>query len=87
MEQFKKCRLANTALILSCLALIFSVLTALPALICGIIALFKISKSNGELLGEGIAITSIVMSSLLILLTPFYLLQLSALLPFIYTLF
>jgi prepilin-type processing-associated H-X9-DG protein len=38
-------------------------LTALPALICGIVSLVKISKSNGRLKGTGFAVTGIVLPS------------------------
>lgn len=91
MEELEKCRLAKIALILSCLSLVFSLLTAIPALIYGIMALVKISKSNGKMRGKNKAITSIVMSSLLILISPLHILliftKVSAILPFIYVLF
>jgi len=94
MEEVHKNRLANVALILSCLGLLLSVLTAIPALICGIVALVNISQSDGKLLGKGVAITAIVISSLLILFFPIHLLlimvmvvEATAVLPYIYTLF
>jgi prepilin-type processing-associated H-X9-DG protein len=55
---------------LLCLTCVGGLLFALPAIICGIIALVKISGSNGGLKGKGFAITGIVISSLLILVMP-----------------
>jgi prepilin-type processing-associated H-X9-DG protein len=42
----------------------------LPAIICGIIALVKISNSNGMLKGKGYAITGIVIPAVMIVLFP-----------------
>jgi prepilin-type processing-associated H-X9-DG protein len=53
--------LAIAALILGILAFFTCGLTIIPALICGIIALVKISGSRGSLKGTGMAITGIVL--------------------------
>jgi len=53
--------LAIAALILGILAFFTCGLTIIPALICGIIALVKISGSRGGLKGTGMAITGIVL--------------------------
>ena len=50
---------AITALVLGLLSLCTNMLTALPAIIFGIVALVKISKSNGQLKGNGMAIAGI----------------------------
>ncbi|MBN1457609.1 MAG: DUF4190 domain-containing protein [Sedimentisphaerales bacterium] len=51
--------LAITALVLGLLSLCTGMLTALPAIIFGIVALVKISKSRGQLKGNGMAIAGI----------------------------
>ena len=51
--------LAITALVLGILSIFTFFLTALPAIICGIIALVKIGKSSGKLKGSGLAIAGI----------------------------
>jgi prepilin-type processing-associated H-X9-DG protein len=54
-------------------------ITSIPALICGICGLVKISKSNGQLKGSGLAITGIVIPAVSIfLLVP---IQLAILMP------
>ncbi len=55
--------LAIWSFILALIGLFTFMLTALPALICGIIGLVKISKSKGQLKGTGLAITGIVLPS------------------------
>ncbi len=52
--------LAIVSLILGILSLILSVLTALPGLICSIIALVRIGRSNGALGGKGLAIAGLI---------------------------
>jgi len=42
----------------------------LPAIICGIIALVKISKSNGQLKGSGLAVAGLVIPAVLTLVVP-----------------
>ena len=51
--------LAIAALVLMILSFFTFFLTAIPAIICGIVALVKIEKSNGRLKGKGLAITGI----------------------------
>ncbi|MBE0534464.1 MAG: DUF4190 domain-containing protein [Phycisphaerae bacterium] len=53
--------LAIAALVLGILAFFTCGITALPAIICGIVALVKIAKTNGVLKGMGMAITGIVL--------------------------
>jgi prepilin-type processing-associated H-X9-DG protein len=53
--------LAIAALVLGILALFTCGITALPAIICGIIALMRISGSRGLLKGTGLAITGITL--------------------------
>jgi len=57
--------LATAALILGILAFFTGGITALPAIICGIIALVKISGSGGLLKGTGMAVAGIVISSMI----------------------
>ena len=52
--------LALTSMVLGLLGIILSILTALPAIICGHVALSRIRKSGGSLKGEGFAITGLV---------------------------
>jgi len=52
--------LAITALILGILAFFTCALTAIPAIILGIIALVKIEKSGGRITGKGLAVAGIV---------------------------
>lgn len=52
--------LAITSLVLGLLSFCTFLITALPAIICGIISLIKISKSQGRLKGQGLAIAGIV---------------------------
>jgi competence protein ComGC len=58
-DDAKTSALATTSLVLMILAFFTFGLTALPALIFGIIALVKIEKSNGQLKGKGFAIAGI----------------------------
>jgi prepilin-type processing-associated H-X9-DG protein len=51
--------LAIAALVLGILSF-FCALTAIPAIICGIISLVKIEKSGGKITGKGLAITGII---------------------------
>ncbi len=61
---------AVAALILGILVFFTCGITALPAIICGIVALVKISGSNGLLKGKGMAITGLVLPAALIILAP-----------------
>lgn len=57
--------LAITALILGILSLFCGFLTAIPAIICGIIALVQIGNSQGRLKGMGMAIAGIILPIIL----------------------
>ncbi len=59
-EISKTSKLAVWSFVLSLFGLFTFMVTALPAIICGIVGLVKISKSNGRLRGKGFAITGIV---------------------------
>ena len=66
--------LAIAALILGVLSMFTCGITALPALICGIIALVNIANSSGRLKGTGMAITGIVLPGLFIfMIVPMFL--------------
>ena len=60
-SQTRSSGLAIASLILGCLALAFGALTGIPAVVLGIIAAVKISKSNGKLRGMGLAIAGIAL--------------------------
>ncbi len=74
----KTSRAAVAALVLGILVFFTCGITALPAIICGIVALVKISDSNGLLKGKGMAITGLVLPAVLIIIVP---LPLAILLP------
>jgi prepilin-type processing-associated H-X9-DG protein len=61
----KTCGLAIASLVMGILTLFCSLFMAIPAIICGIIALVKIGKSNGQLKGNGFAIAGIVVPAVL----------------------
>jgi prepilin-type processing-associated H-X9-DG protein len=61
---------AIAALVLGILVFVTCGITALPAIICGIVALVKISESNGLLKGKGMAITGLVLPAVFIVLAP-----------------
>ncbi len=69
---------AVAALVLGILVFFTCGITALPAIICGIVALVKISGSNGLLKGKGMAITGLVLPAVFIIIVP---LPLAILLP------
>ncbi len=67
-------RLAIASFVMGLLSFIICVLwpiLVLPAIICGIIALVKISGSNGKLKGTGFAITGIILPAVMAVLLPF----------------
>lgn len=66
--QAKVSRLAITALVLGILSILGCFITALPAIIFGIVALVKIGKSGGQLKGKGLAITGLTLPTVAILL-------------------
>lgn len=59
LAQPQTCGLAVAALVMGILSIFCSIILAIPAIICGIIALVKISKSQGQLKGNGFAIAGI----------------------------
>jgi len=63
----KTSRLAITSFVLGMLSLVCAIFTAIPAIICGIISLVKISKSQGRLKGNGFAIAGIAVSAVYML--------------------
>jgi prepilin-type processing-associated H-X9-DG protein len=77
-EDAKTSGLAITALVLMVLSVFTCGLTALPALICGIIALVKIGNSGGQLKGKGFAIAGIVAPVVMI---PIMAMQLAIMMP------
>lgn len=58
--------LAITSLVLGILSIVTSFLTAIPAIIFGIIALVKIKKSAGTLKGKGLAIAGIAVPAIML---------------------
>jgi prepilin-type processing-associated H-X9-DG protein len=56
--------LAIASLVLAILGFVTFFLTALPAIILGIVGLFKIERSAGQLKGKGLAITGIVVPTI-----------------------
>jgi len=77
-------RLAIASFVMGLLSFIICVLwpiLVLPAIICGIIALVKISGSNGSLKGTGYAITGIILPAVMAVLLPFLAMFLAILMP------
>lgn len=77
-------RLAIASFVMGLVSLVTCVLwpiLALPAIICGIIALVKISGANGMLKGKGYAITGIVLPAVMIILIPILAMALAILMP------
>lgn len=70
----KTCGLAVAAFVMGLLSMtcVLWPLLALPALICGIVALVKISKSNGQLKGTGMAVTGLVIPAVLTFILPLF---------------
>ena len=62
--------LAIAALVLAILSIPTLFITAIPAFICGIVGIFKIEKSAGQLKGKGLAIAGIALP---VILLPFIL--------------
>jgi len=63
-------RLAVASLVLGILGFLFSILTAIPAVICGHVSLARIKRSSGALSGSGMAIAGLVMGYMEIALLP-----------------
>jgi prepilin-type processing-associated H-X9-DG protein len=77
-------RLAIASFVMGLVSLVICVLwpvLALPAIICGIIALVKISGSNKQLKGTGYAITGIVLPVVMAVLLPFLAMFLAIMMP------
>ncbi len=73
------CGLAIASLVMGILSIFCSIILAIPAVICGIIALVKISKSGGQLKGNGMAIAGIAVPVVVtVVITP---MMLSILMP------
>jgi prepilin-type processing-associated H-X9-DG protein len=62
--------LAIASLVLGILSLFLMIFTSIPAIICGIAALIRISNSRGRLTGKGLAISGIVVGVLFTLVLP-----------------
>ena len=61
---------AIASMVLGILSLFCSIITAIPALICGAIALVKINKSQGRLAGQGQAIAGLVLGGIGVMIMP-----------------
>ena len=72
---------AVAALVLGILVFVTCGITALPAIICGIVALVKISGSNGLLKGKGMAITGLVLPGVFVVLLPVFAILAAILMP------
>ena len=66
----QKCGLATASMVLGILSFLLSCLTAIPAVICGHMALSKISRSGGSLAGGGMAVAGLVMGYICIVMLP-----------------
>lgn len=66
-------RTASISLILGILALLFSIVTGIPAIILGHISLDEIKKSSGRLTGREAAIAGLVLGYLSVVMVPFLL--------------
>jgi hypothetical protein len=67
----KTCGLAIAAFVMGILSMFCSIFMAIPAILCGIIALVKIGKSDGRLKGNGFAVAGITVPAIVIfLITP-----------------
>lgn len=77
----KTSALAIWSFVLALIGLFTLMITALPALICGIISLVKISNSKGQLKGTGLAVTGIALSSIGAIILPLLVMMLAILMP------
>lgn len=64
MPKVKTSGAAIASLVLGVLSLFCSLLTAIPAVVCGVVALVKINKSPGRISGQGMAIAGLVLGGL-----------------------
>ena len=71
----KTCGLAVAAFVMGLLSVtcVLWPLLAIPAIVCGIIALVKINKSQGQLKGTGLAVTGLVIPAVLTVILPLFL--------------
>ncbi len=76
--QPQTCGLAIASLVLGICSFVLNCLTALPAVICGHLALGRIKRSGDGLTGRGLAIAGLVLGYLFLALLPF---QAAILLP------
>lgn len=79
----KTCGLAIASMIMGllCITCVLWPLMVLPAIICGIVALIKISKNKPQLKGAGLAITGIAIPLVILILLPILLMLLGILMP------
>jgi hypothetical protein len=77
----KTSALAIWSFVLALIGLFTLMITALPALICGIVSLVKISNSKGQLKGTGLAVTGIALSSIGAIILPLLIMMLAILMP------
>lgn len=75
--------LAIASLVMGLLSLtcILWPLMVLPAIICGIVAMVKISNNKSRLKGTGLAVTGIVIPSVMLILFPIFAMMLGILMP------
>ena len=66
----KTSALAVTSLVLGILGMFSCGITALPGLICGIVAMVKVKNSGGKLGGGGLALAGTIVSGIFLLLIP-----------------
>ena len=77
----KTSALAIWSFVLAMIGLFTFMLTALPALICGIVGLVKISKSKGQLKGTGLAVAGIAIPVAGTVVVPIVMMLLAILMP------
>jgi prepilin-type processing-associated H-X9-DG protein len=77
----KTSALAIWSFVLAIIGFFTFMITALPALICGIISLVKISKSNSQLKGTGLAVSGIVLSSIGVIILPLLMIMVGIMMP------
>jgi len=61
---------ATASMILGILALFFSIITGIPAIILGHISLSQVKKSGGRLTGEGMAVTGLILGYISVAVVP-----------------
>jgi prepilin-type processing-associated H-X9-DG protein len=77
----KTSALAIWSFVLAIIGLFTLMLTALPALICGIVGLVKINKSKGQLKGTGLAVAGIAIPVASTVVVPIVMILLAILMP------